>query len=128
VLDTFIKPQTDELAVKVGIKSQIFKYSKMRAETLDVVRERVLRIVKGKKLVGYHLPQKMADFGLFDGEVVLGDRTNTIQEELDISEAVPNALSPKKAPVTSEKQKAFQRLEIGEAYDMAKIFNGPDQP
>ena len=51
----------------------------MRAETLDVVKERVLRIVKGKKLVGYHLPQKMADFGLFDGEVVLTDKTNTMQ-------------------------------------------------
>jgi len=51
----------------------------VRAETLDVVKERVLRIVKGKKLVGYHLPQKMADFGLFDGEVVLNDKTNTMQ-------------------------------------------------
>jgi len=39
---------------------------------------------------------------------------------------MPNALSPKKAPIVSEKQKAFQRLEISEAYDMAKIFNGPD--
>ena len=44
----------------------------MRAETIDVVRERVFRIIKGKKLVGYHLPQKMADFGLFDHETVDG--------------------------------------------------------
>ena len=59
VLDTFIKPQTDELAVKSGVKNQLFKFSKMRAEELDVVRERVFKIIRGKKLVGYHLPQKM---------------------------------------------------------------------
>jgi len=68
VIDTFIKPQRDDLAVKPGIKSQLFKFSKCRAEPLGVVRDRILRIIKGKHLVGYHLPQKMADFGFFDGE------------------------------------------------------------
>ena len=72
VLDTFIKPQNDELAVKSGIKSQLFKFSRAKAETIDVVRERVFKIIRGKKLVGYHLPQKMADFGLFDNETVGG--------------------------------------------------------
>ena len=56
VLDTYIKPQTEDLSVKQGIKSQLFKFSKVRGETLDVVRERVFKIIKGKKLVGYHLP------------------------------------------------------------------------
>ena len=70
VLDTFIKPQDENLAVKQGIKSQLFKFSKVRAETLEAVRERVFRIIRGKKLVGYHLPQKMADFGLFDDGVL----------------------------------------------------------
>ena len=36
----------------------------MRAENIEAVRERVLSIIKGKKLVGYHLPQKIADLGL----------------------------------------------------------------
>ena len=56
VLDTFVKPQCDELAVKAGIKSTLYKFSKLRAEELSVVRERVLKIIKGKHLVGYHLP------------------------------------------------------------------------
>lgn len=74
----------------------------------------------------------MTDFGLFNGSQVeattsaLSDVTNT-RQETDVSEAVPNALSPKKAPVMAEKQKAFQSLDIREAYDMAKIFNGPGQ-
>ena len=79
----------------------------MRGETLDVVRERVFKIIKGKKLVGYHLPQKMADFGLFDNDTVdcvLQDSSNSqtdaasYQQETKIPyyEAVPNPISPKK--------------------------------
>ena len=30
-----------------------------------MVRERVIRIIRGKHLVGYNLQQKLADFGLF---------------------------------------------------------------
>lgn len=56
VLDTFIKPQLDEIVVKTGIKSQLYKLSKLRGEPIEVVRERVFEIIRGKKLVGYHLP------------------------------------------------------------------------
>ena len=38
----------------------------MRAEHIEAVRERVLSLIKGKKLVGYHLPQKIADLGLLN--------------------------------------------------------------
>ena len=51
--------------------------------------------------------------------------TNT--KQADDGSPIPNALSPKKAPVLSEKQKAFLGLNLREAYDMAKIFNGPGQ-
>ena len=42
---------------------------------------------------------------------------------------MPNGISPKKDlhNFISEKQKAFLKLSIPEAYDMAKIFNGPGQ-
>ena len=66
VLDTFVKPQMEEIAVKSGIKATLYKFSKLRAEELSVVRERVLKMIRGKHLIGYHLPQKMVDFGLFD--------------------------------------------------------------
>ena len=58
VLDTLVKPQCDltEIALKPGVKSQLYKLSEMRAEHVEVVRERVLGLIKGKKLVGYHLP------------------------------------------------------------------------
>ena len=51
-----MKPQTTEIALKPGLKSQLFKLSQMRAEHIDTVRERVLSLIKGRKLVGYHLP------------------------------------------------------------------------
>ena len=41
--------------------------------------------------------------------------------------AVFNPISPKKEPQVSTKQKAFAQLELAEVYDMAKIFNGPEQ-
>jgi hypothetical protein len=30
------------------------------------MRKLVVKLIQGKKLIGYHLPQKMADFGLLD--------------------------------------------------------------
>ena len=65
VLDTFVKPQSEQVPVKSGIKSTLFKFSKLRAEELSVVQERVRKIIAGKHLIGYNLPQKMVDFGLF---------------------------------------------------------------
>ena len=55
-MDTLIKPQLTEIALKPGLKSQMFKLSELRGENIDTVRERVLSLIKGKKLVGYHLP------------------------------------------------------------------------
>lgn len=95
------------------------------------MRERVCRIIQGKKLVGYHLPQKMADFGLFeDGSGPLTDTTNVQQENEETldTEQMPNALPTKQpSPVKSKKQSAFGKLQLQEAYDMAKLFNGPGQ-
>ena len=110
------------MAVKSGIKSQLHKFNKMRAETIDVVRERVFKIIKGKKLVGYHLPQKMADFGLFDHDTVDGvlqDVTNKLVPSVEVEsdffpKSVPNSISPRKEKhaVVSSKQQAFQKLEL----------------
>ena len=64
LLDTLVKPQNLEVAIKSGLKQDLFTLSKSRAESIDVVRRRVREIIKGKKLIGYHLPQKIQDFGL----------------------------------------------------------------
>lgn len=66
VLDTLIKPQYQDLALKGGMRQDLHRISKAKAETIDTVRERVLDLIKGKKVVGYHLPQKLADFGILN--------------------------------------------------------------
>ena len=54
------------IGIKPGIKRELFNYSRTHAESLEVVRERVFKILKGKHLVGYQLMMKLADFGLFE--------------------------------------------------------------
>ena len=77
-----------------------------------MVRDRVLRIIQGKKLVGYHLPQKMADFGLFSSEPQQEALSEVQPAAVEEEDEVPNGISPKKDlhNFTSEKQKAFGRL------------------
>ena len=113
-----------EIALKNGVKSQMFKLSELRAEHIDVVRERVLTLIKGKKLIGYHLPQKIADLGLL-GELDEKPETQVKQAETDPS--VPNALQDsEKATFGMPVEKPDKKktvLQITEAYDMAKVFN-----
>jgi len=51
------------------------------------VRARVLELIKGKKVVGYHLPQKLADFGILNK--VASEQKPTQQEDVDIKKAQP---------------------------------------
>lgn len=68
----------------------------MRAENIEAVRDRVLTLIKGKKLVGYHLPQKIADLGL------LGDMSEqpSVEKavEAETNPTVPNPLKAKEHP------------------------------
>lgn len=66
VLDTLIKPQYQDLALKGGLRHDLHRIAKAKAESIEIVRERVLDLIKGKKVVGYHLPQKLADFGILN--------------------------------------------------------------
>lgn len=68
ILDTLILPQIEDVALKAGLKNQLFKLSKEKGAPIEVVREYVSNIIKGKALIGYHLPQKMSDFGLLNTE------------------------------------------------------------
>jgi len=64
VLDTLVKPQVAEVAVKGGTKQALMKYAELKAESYEAVRERVLKLIEGRSLVAYHLPQKMSDLGI----------------------------------------------------------------
>ena len=66
VLDTLIRPQYQELSLKGGLRQDLNRIAKAKAESIDDVRARVLELIKGKKVVGYHLPQKLADFGILN--------------------------------------------------------------
>lgn len=64
LLDTLVAPQEKNVPVKGGTKMALFKYSEARAESLEKVMKRVRQLVKGKFLVAYHLPMKVADLKL----------------------------------------------------------------
>jgi hypothetical protein len=69
VLDTLVAPQVSDVACKGGTKTALLNYAQLKAEKLEVVRSRVIELVRGKSLVGYHLPQKMADLGLLSADI-----------------------------------------------------------
>lgn len=64
VLDTLVAPQVADVAIKGGTKQALLKYAELKAEKYDIVKRRVLKLINGKSLVAYHLPQKMSDLGL----------------------------------------------------------------
>lgn len=66
VLDTLLKPQLEmeACAVSKGIKSQVFAFSDEQGPEIQLVRERVKQLISGRTLIGYHLPQKISDFGI----------------------------------------------------------------
>ena len=83
-------------------------------------------MIKGKKVVGYHLPQKIADLGLM-GELDEEPKKEATPEKHETSPTVPNALketekgaSGVQAPKPDKKKSI---LQIEEAYDIAKVFN-----
>lgn len=69
VLDTLVAPQVSDVACKGGTKTALLNYAQLKAEKLEVVRSRVIELVRGKSLVGYHLPQKMGDLGLLSADI-----------------------------------------------------------
>lgn len=66
MFDTLVKPENHLAQVKAGLKQQLYDLSIQRGPTLKEVKDYVIYALKGKKLVGYHLPQKLADLGLIE--------------------------------------------------------------
>jgi len=72
VLDTLVAPQVTDVAIKGGMKQALLKYAELKAESYQSVKERILSLIQGKSIVGYHLPQKMSDLGLLNAQI--GDK------------------------------------------------------
>lgn len=121
VLDTMIKPQHPELNLKAGLRQTLNAIAEKKAEPIDKVRQRVLQLIKGKKVVGYHLPQKLADFGILYSVASLKQSLSPEKEKPkeDVKEDLPNPLP--KQEKQEPKPKPVSMIE--EAYDCAKIFN-----
>jgi len=141
VLDTLVKPQFKDIAMKGGLRQDLHRIAKAKGESIETVRARVLDLIKGKKVVGYHLPQKLADFGILNkvasvqkpGQSDVTDVKKAQPKEVPDFNSdsdspkvrAPNQLSrddmvqPQIAPVQAPKQVSM----IQETYDCAKIFN-----
>ncbi len=64
-----VAPQQKDVACKGGVKQALFKYAELKAESFENVKARILSLVHGKSLIGYHLPQKMSDVGLLNANI-----------------------------------------------------------
>ena len=69
VLDTLVAPQTKDVAVKGGHRQAVFKFAEAKAETFETVREKVVQLIQGKKLVAYHLGMKCSDLLLTPADI-----------------------------------------------------------
>ncbi len=125
--------------MKGGLRQDLYKIAQAKGESIDIVRERVLDLIKGKKVVGYHLPQKLADFGILNkvasvtvqkspSKLTVHELTKKQDSDSDSPIQVPNPITKEEtmqAQANSEqkKQEPKQISIIEEAYDCAKIFN-----
>jgi len=102
--------------LKPGLRRQIQERAKQEGEPIEAVRQRVLAFVRGKKLVGYHLPQRLVEFGLLK---LKSSRTARTSEEADTRSE-------------SDEAEPSSANAFGELFDCAKIFNsrteGKQQP
>lgn len=64
VLDTLIRPQYADLVLKPGLRSLIQERASKEAESIETVRERVLALIAGKRVVGYNVTQRLSDLGI----------------------------------------------------------------
>lgn len=65
LLDTLVKVDDSMLVVKAGQRTQLKNFAKAKGPTLDAVRQKILTIIKGKFIVGYHTLLKLSDIGLY---------------------------------------------------------------
>jgi len=68
------------------------------------VREYVATLIRGKQLIGYHLPQKMADFGLLNsvaGGSMLDGRAHIWEKAFDIAKIFNATDSSQQQPMST---------------------------
>lgn len=71
VLDTLIKIETPMVMVKPGKKTALFEISNARGPPLEAVRAKVLSLITGRTVVGYHARNRLLDLGVSASETKL---------------------------------------------------------
>lgn len=66
VLDTYIKLYNEAPSTRKGQSMVIKQWASTRAPNIDIVRKVVLFLIKGRRLVGYHVIQKLREFKILD--------------------------------------------------------------
>lgn len=67
VFDTLIKIEDlTMISVKPGKKTTILQIAKERAPTVEEVRAKIIELLKGRKVIGYHTKNKLKDLGVFE--------------------------------------------------------------
>jgi len=64
VLDTLIKIETPMVMVKPGKKTALFEISNSRGPSLESVKAKVLSLIEGRTIVGYHARNRLQDLGV----------------------------------------------------------------
>ena len=127
VLDTLVSsqdqvPAGEKVVVKDGLKTKLHLLADARGPKLQECIDVITFLIRGKKLVGYHLPMKLADVGIM---------SQFQQESMVKLEKNFDIVSKKFAggPVTSsdfkniEKNANAKKLHVSNIHDIAKIFN-----
>ncbi|CDW76632.1 UNKNOWN [Stylonychia lemnae] len=57
--------QDSMIVVKSGLRTQIKNLAKAKGPSTDKVRQKVLELIKGRRVIGYHIYLKLNDFGIW---------------------------------------------------------------
>ena len=71
VLDTLIKIETPMVMVKPGKKTALFEISNSRGPSLESVKAKVISLIGGRTIVGYHARNRLLDLGVSAPDIKL---------------------------------------------------------
>jgi hypothetical protein len=66
VIDTYIKLYNEAPSTRKGQSMVIKQWASSKAPTIELVRKVVLNLIRGRRLVGYHVIQKLREFKILD--------------------------------------------------------------
>jgi hypothetical protein len=123
VIDTLVQPtelaKGEKHIMKEGLKQKIFELAKESGPELELVLQAVKFLIKGKPLIGYHMPQILQNLGLMGNRLEFSSDMNLIQQKFGLGQQI-----------SSQEEKSLRKgimtttlIKVENLYDIAKIFN-----